>query len=64
MELEELNLYDEYRSVQGVMTPFKLTLMRQGEIASQSFLTKVEYNTGLGNTLFAIPQVNWNRTKK
>ena len=64
MELEELNLYDEYRDVQGVKTPFKLTLMRQGEIASQSFLSKVEYNTGLGNALFAIPQVNWDRTKK
>lgn len=64
MELEELNLYDEYRDVQSVKTPFKLTLMRQGEMASQSFLSKVEYNTGLGNSLFAIPQVNWDRTKK
>ena len=64
MELEEINLYDEYRDVQGVKTPFKLTLMRQGEIASQRFLTKVEYNTGLGNNLFAVPKITWNRLKK
>lgn len=64
MQLQEQNLYDEYRTVQGVKTPFRLTLMRQGEMAGQSFLTKVEYNVGLGNSLFAVPEVKWNTKKK
>jgi len=64
MQLQEQNLYNDYRSIQGVMTPFRLTLMRQGEIASESFLSKVEYNVGLGNSLFTVPEVNWNSKKK
>jgi hypothetical protein len=63
-QMEEIDLYDEYRPIQGIMTPFKLTKMKQGEIISQRFVKTVEYNTGLGNALFAPPPVKYDRTKK
>ena len=64
MQLEEQELYDEYHQVQGIMTPFKVTLMKQGEIISQRFVKTMEYNVGLGNNIFAIPQVGWDKKKK
>ena len=48
----EEEIYDNYRPVQNVMTPFDSTRLFNGEMAAQSFLTSVSYNQGLSDTLF------------
>ena len=63
-QLEEKDLYDEYRSVQGIMTPFKLTRLKQGEIISQRFIKTVEYNVGLGSAMFIPPPIKYDKMKK
>lgn len=44
-KVEEETLYGNYRTVQGIATPFTITNKRDGEISGQNFLTHVEYNT-------------------
>jgi hypothetical protein len=64
LQLEEQDLYDEYRPVQGIMTPFKLTRLKQGEVISQRFIKTVEYNVGLGNAMFNPPALQYDKMKK
>ena len=54
---EEAELYDEYRAVQNVQTPFKVTRMKNGEIASQRFMKTVDYNLGVGDQMFTPPVI-------
>jgi hypothetical protein len=44
--------YDNYRPVQGIMTPFRVTGYYNGDMAGQRFLTSVTYNKGLADSLF------------
>jgi hypothetical protein len=48
----EDEVYDNYRPVQGVMTPFSITRFYNGDMSSQRFLTSVGYNQGLSDALF------------
>ena len=48
----EAEIYDNYRPIQGVMTPFDVTRMYNGEMAAQSFLTAASYNQALADSLF------------
>ena len=48
----EDEIYDNYKLIQGVMTPQSYTRMYNGETASQRFITSVTYNTSLPDTLF------------
>ena len=50
----ESEVYDAYREVQGVMTPFSLTRFYNGDMANQRFLNSVRYNTGLKDSLFDV----------
>ena len=50
----EDEVYDGYRSVQGVMTPFDVTRYFNGEMSNQRFLNSVKYNQGLNDSLFAV----------
>jgi hypothetical protein len=43
-KVEEETTYGNYRTVQGIATPFTITNKRDGEISGQNFLTHVEYN--------------------
>jgi hypothetical protein len=43
-KVEDEIVYGNYRSVQGIMTPYTITLKRDDEITGQNFLNKVEYN--------------------
>ena len=54
---EEVELYDEYRAVQNVLTAFRITRMKNGEISSQRFLKTVEYNIGVGDKPFTAPAI-------
>jgi len=48
----EDEVYDNYRLVQGIMTPFDVTRFYNGDMSSQRFLTSVAYNKGLSDSMF------------
>jgi len=48
----EEEIFDNYRSVQNIMTPFDITRMYNGEMAAQSFLTSASYNQPVSDSLF------------
>jgi hypothetical protein len=48
----EEELYDNYRPVQGIMTPFSVTRFYNGDMSNQRFLNSVTYNQGLAESLF------------
>lgn len=48
----EDEVYDNYRPVQGIMTPFSVTRFYNGDMASQRFLHAVTYNKGVNDSLF------------
>ena len=48
----EAEIFDNYRPVQNIMTPFDTTRMFNGEMSAQTFLTGASYNQGLSDTLF------------
>ena len=50
----EGEIYDGYRLVQGVMTPFSITRMYNGEMSNQRFLNSVIYNKGLEDSMFNV----------
>ena len=50
----EDEVWDNYREVQGVMTPFSITRYYNGDMSNQRFLNTVKYNQGLKDSLFAI----------
>ncbi len=56
---EESDGYDAYRKVQGIMTPFRLTRYKNGEVQSERFINTVKYNQNLPDSMFE-SQVTWN----
>jgi len=48
----EEEIYDNYRPVQGVMTPFSITRFYNGDMSNQRFLNSVSYNQGLSDSKF------------
>jgi hypothetical protein len=48
----EEEVYDNYRPVGGIMTPFSVTRFYNGDMSNQRFLHAVTYNKGLSDTLF------------
>jgi hypothetical protein len=48
----EDELYDNYRPVQGIMTPYSITRYYNGDMANQRFIHTVEFNKGLSDSLF------------
>jgi hypothetical protein len=48
----EEEIYDNYRPVQGVMTPYRVTGFYNGDMSSQRFLNSVTYNKGLSDSMF------------
>jgi hypothetical protein len=49
---EEGEIFDNYRMVQGIMTPHIVWRTKNGDITTQRFLTLVKYNTGLPDSMF------------
>jgi hypothetical protein len=58
----EDEVYDNYRPVQGVMTPISVTRFYNGDMSSQRFLNSVSYNKGLSDSMFAA-DVNYDPNK-
>jgi hypothetical protein len=48
----EAEVYDNYREIQGIMTPHTVTRFYNGDMSGQRFLTAVTYNTGLSDSQF------------
>ncbi len=48
----EDEVYDNYREVQGIMTPHTITRFYNGDMSSQRFMTKVSYNQGISDSQF------------
>jgi hypothetical protein len=48
----EEEVYDNYRPVGGIMTPFSVTRFYNGDMSNQRFVNSVVYNKGLSDTLF------------
>jgi len=48
----EDEVYDNYRPVEGVMTPFSVTRFYNGDMSNQRFLNSVTYNKSLSDSLF------------
>jgi hypothetical protein len=59
--LEE-EIYDNYRLVQGVMTPYGFTRYYNGDMASQRFVHAITYNQGLDPAMFE-PNSGYNPNK-
>lgn len=50
---EDGEIFDNFRLVQGILTPHIIWRTKNGDITTQRFLTSVKYNTGLPDSLFA-----------
>lgn len=44
--------YDNYKPVQGIMTPYALSRFYNGDLVSERFLSKVKYNGDMADSLF------------
>jgi hypothetical protein len=49
---DEEEIYDNYKPVQGVMTPYSFTRYYNGDMQSQRFLNSIQYNQGLDPAMF------------
>jgi hypothetical protein len=50
----EGEVYDNYREVQGIMTPFTVTRYYNGDMSGQRFITTVSYNQGISDSQFQV----------
>jgi hypothetical protein len=48
----EDEVYDNYRQIQGIMTPHTVTRFYNGDMSGQRFMTAVTYNPGLSDSQF------------
>lgn len=48
----EDEVYDNYKPVQGILTPYSVTRYYNGDMAYQRFLSKITYNENLADSLF------------
>jgi len=50
----EDEIYDNYRPVQGIMTPFSITRFYNGDMSNQRFLNSVSYNQQIPDSKFDV----------
>lgn len=48
----EEEIYDNYRPVGAIQTPFSITRFLNGDMSNQRFLNSVSFNTGLNDSMF------------
>jgi hypothetical protein len=56
--------FEDYHTVQGIATPYAITLLHNGDMTGQRFVTKVAYNTKLPADLFDPERPLEKNTKK
>jgi len=52
VEVEAESFYGDYRKVEGMMVPFSLKVLQDGEEAMNMTFSEVSFNTGLEDSLF------------
>jgi len=57
----EEEIFDDYRAIQGIMTPYNTTRLFNGEMSAQSFFTDTKYNQNLQDSLFDPQAANSSR---
>jgi len=60
---EESEIYSNYKSVQGIKTPYSTVRMENGEMSNQRYVNNVTYNTGLAPSLFEPKGMLYNQPK-
>jgi hypothetical protein len=60
---EDAEIYDNWRPVQGVMTPHSVTFFHNDEMVRQRFIQAVSYNSGIPDSKFTAV-VTYDPTKK
>lgn len=50
--------YDNYRPVDGIMTPFVVTRYYNGDMSNQRFLTSASYNKDVSDSMFSVEPAN------
>lgn len=55
--------YDSYRPTQGIMTPYTVTRYYNGDMSNQRFLSAVQYNQNLSDSLFDPSQTSLPKKK-
>jgi hypothetical protein len=48
----EEEVYDNYKPVQSILTPYTLSRYYNGDLVAERFLSKVRYNEDLADSLF------------
>ena len=48
----EDEVYDNYRVIQGIPTPYTVTRFYNGDMSGQRFITSVSYNQGISDSQF------------
>ncbi|HEX6505642.1 MAG TPA: hypothetical protein VF011_20540 [Terriglobales bacterium] len=48
----EEEVYDNYRPIGGIKTPFSITRFLNGDMSNQRFLNSVSFNSGLSDSMF------------
>src|SRR4051812_6559503 len=61
---EESEIYDGYRLVQGIMTPFNVTRIKNDEMNGQRFYREVIYNSALPDSMFVPPPLHYDTKKR
>ena len=49
---EEYEVYDNYKLIQGIMTPLSISRGRNGDMMNQRFINTVKYNQNLPDSMF------------
>ncbi|MCD6194044.1 MAG: outer membrane lipoprotein-sorting protein, partial [Candidatus Aminicenantes bacterium] len=55
VEVEAETMFSEYKKIEGVMVPQKLTIYQDGEEFMTMTITEVKFNTGLEDSFFKMP---------
>jgi hypothetical protein len=58
----EEEIYDNYKPVQGIMTPYSFTRYYNGDMQTQRFLNSIHYNEGVDEAMFD-PNSGYNPNK-
>ncbi|MGA7514778.1 MAG: hypothetical protein WBW46_17925 [Candidatus Sulfotelmatobacter sp.] len=61
LNIEE-EIYDNYKPVQGIMTPYSFTRYYNGDMQTQRFLNSIHYNEGVDEAMFD-PSSGYNPNK-
>ena len=56
---EEVEIYDNYKMIQGVATPLSVSRFHNGDMVNQRFISNASYNQNLPDSLFQA-NVTWN----